>query len=49
MNALHRIAGFLGDAAMLLLVVFSIPLIILAVGTPVALFVRLVLELVRRL
>jgi hypothetical protein len=49
MNALHRIAGVLGEAMMLLLIVFMFPLIILVLGTPVALFVRLLLEIARRL
>jgi hypothetical protein len=49
MSALHRIPGLLDDAAMLLLIVFSIPLIVLVIGTPVALVARLLLEIARRL
>jgi hypothetical protein len=48
-SSLGRIPGWLDDGATLLLVVFAIPVIILAIGTPVALFVRLVVEIARRL
>jgi hypothetical protein len=43
-----RIAGGLQNAALLLLVVFLLPLAILVIGAPVVLVVRALLELVRR-
>jgi hypothetical protein len=45
---LRDILGHLDNAALLLLVVLGIPLAILAVGIPVALAVRLVIELAQR-
>jgi len=42
------VLGWLEDAGLLLLVVFAFPLVILVVGAPVALFVRLLLEIARR-
>ena len=39
---------WLEDAGLLLLIVLVFPLAILAVGAPVGLFVRLLLEIVRR-
>ncbi len=39
----------LEDAGLLLLLVFLIPLVILAIGTPIALFVRLLVEIAHRL
>ena len=41
--------GVVEDAAILLLLVCMVPLAILAVGTPIALCVRVVVEIVRRL
>jgi hypothetical protein len=46
---LRNILGFLDDAVLLLLVVLLFPLVILLIGTPVALFARLLIEIVRRL
>ena len=43
----RRTTVFFEDAVLLLLVVFLLPLIILLVGTPIALFVRGVVEIVR--
>ena len=43
-----RMLGRLEDAVLLLLLVLVFPLIILGVGAPVVLVVRLVLELARR-
>jgi hypothetical protein len=45
---LRRIAGGLEKAALLLLVVLLLPLAILAIGAPVVLVVRVLLELGRR-
>jgi hypothetical protein len=43
-----RTLGRLEDAVLLLLLVLAFPLIILGVGAPVALVVRLVLDIARR-
>jgi hypothetical protein len=40
--------GWLEDAGLLLLVALAVPLVILLVGTPVALVARLLLEMGRR-
>jgi len=51
-RARDRAAGMLGrleDAVLLLLLALVFPLIIVGVGAPVALVVRLVLEIARRL
>jgi hypothetical protein len=40
--------GWLEDAGVLLLVVLAFPLVVLVVGTPVALVVRLLIEFSRR-
>lgn len=45
----HTIVGLLDDAVMLLLVILLFPLAILLVGMPVALFVRLLLEIAERM
>jgi hypothetical protein len=45
----HRMSGVFADAVLLLVAVFLLPLIILMVGTPIALFVRLVMEVAHRL
>ncbi len=44
---LQRAMAYLGDAALLLVVVFLIPVVILLVGSPLALFVRFLVEIVR--
>ena len=41
--------GFLDDAVLLLLVILLFPLGILLVGTPVALLVRVLIQIARRL
>lgn len=43
-----RFVGHLEDAGLLLFVVFMVPLAILAIGTPVVLVVRLIVEIARR-
>ena len=43
-----HIFGWLADAGLLLLVVIAFPLMILIVGTPIALLVRLLTEIGRR-
>lgn len=43
----HKL-GWLEDAGLSLLLVFACPLVVLAVGAPVALVVRLVIEIGRR-
>jgi hypothetical protein len=48
-HPLRRIAGILEDAVLLLLAVFLFPLIILLVGTTIALFVRGMIEIAHRL
>ena len=47
-NPLRNILGLIDDAVCLLLVVLAFPLVILLIGTPVALFVRLLIELAQR-
>jgi hypothetical protein len=42
------ILGLLDDAALLLLIVLGAPLAILMIGIPVALFVRLLIEIAQR-
>ena len=44
-----RMLGWLEDAVLLLLLTFAVPLIVLIVGAPVALVVRLLIEIGRRL
>ena len=46
---LRRILGFVDDVVLLLLVVLLFPLVILLLGSPVALFVRLLVEIAQRL
>jgi hypothetical protein len=46
---LRTILGFLDDGVLLLLVVLLFPLGILLVGTPVALLVRVLIQIARRL
>jgi len=48
-SLIGTIGGRLEDALLLLLAVFLLPVGILVIGTPIALCVRLVLEIVRRL
>jgi hypothetical protein len=40
--------GWLEDAALLLLLTFALPLVILVVGAPAGFLVRLLLEIARR-
>jgi len=47
-NPLRNILGLIDDAVCLLLVVLAFPLVILLIGTPVALFFRLLIELAQR-
>jgi hypothetical protein len=44
----QHIFGWLEEAGLLLLVVIAFPLVILIVGTPIALLVRLLIEIGRR-
>ena len=44
----RQMLGWLVDAGVLLLFVLALPLVVLVVGTPVALVVRLVIEISRR-
>ena len=48
-TASRRVAGVLGDAVFLLLIVLLAPVLILVVGTPIALCVRLLLEIAKRM
>ena len=45
----HKREELAGDVLLLLLAVLSLPLAILLIGTPIALCVRLILEIARRL
>lgn len=45
----HKLLGLLDDALMLLLVIWLLPLVILLVGAPVALLVRLLIEITNRM
>jgi hypothetical protein len=45
----HKLLVRLGDALMLLLVLWLFPLVILLVGAPVALLVRLLIEITNRM
>ena len=49
MRLLRGVPGLLNEAAILLLLVWLLPLAILAVGVPVALFVRLLMAIVNLL
>jgi hypothetical protein len=44
----RQVLGWLEDAGVLLLLVLAFPLVVLAVGTPVALVVRLLIEIARQ-
>jgi hypothetical protein len=46
---LQKLLGLLDDALMLLLVIWLFPLVILLVGAPVALLVRLLIEITKRM
>ena len=46
---LERASQLLGDTILLGLIVAALPLAILVVGTPIALFIRLILEIVERI
>jgi hypothetical protein len=48
-SVLRTVAGFGEDAALLLLVVCMVPVSALAIGAPIALFVRVLLEIASRL
>ena len=48
-SPLRTILGFIDDAVLLLFVVLLFPLVILLAGTPVALSVRLLIEIAERL
>lgn len=48
-RASRRILGLLDDGVFLLLAVLLVPVAILALGTPLALFVRLLLEIAKRM
>ena len=45
---LRKSRGLLNEAVLLLLIVWLFPIVILLVGTPVALFVRLLIAIARR-
>ena len=45
----QKLLGLLDDALMLLLVIWLLPLVILLVGAPVALLVRLLIEITNRM
>ena len=47
-GAFRRIAGFVEDAGLLLLVLLMIPATILLIGAPVALLIRFLLQLAGR-
>ena len=48
-RSLHTIAAFLDDVVMLVLLIWLFPVVILLVGAPVALLVRALIEIVKRL
>ena len=48
-SSFHKLLGLLDDALMLLLVIWLFPLVILLVGAPVALLVRLLIEITNRM
>lgn len=47
-SRLRNVAGSVEDAGLSLLLVLAIPLVVLVVGAPVALIVRLLIEIGRR-
>ena len=48
-SVVRKLGGLLGDVLLLLLAVLSLPLAILLIGTPIALCLRLIVEIARRL
>ena len=48
-SVVGKLEGLLGDVLLLVLAVLSFPLAILLIGTPIALGIRLILEIARRL
>ena len=44
-----RVSTLLGDAALLVLIVIGLPLMILLVGTPIVMLVRLLIAIAQRL
>jgi hypothetical protein len=48
-RSLHTMAALLDDAVTLVLLIWLFPLVIMAVGAPVALVVRALIEIVKRL
>jgi uncharacterized membrane protein len=48
-SARRTIAGFVEDGALLLLAVFAVPVGIMVIAAPIALFVRVLLEIARRI
>lgn len=47
-SPLRNVAGWIEDAGLSLLLVLAVPLVVLVVGAPVALVVRLLIEIGRR-
>ena len=47
-SVVRKLGGLLREVLILLLAVLSLPLAILLIGTPIALCVRLILEITRR-
>jgi hypothetical protein len=43
----NRLAAVINDAVLLLLLTVSIPIVILALGAPLALIIRIVVEILR--
>jgi hypothetical protein len=48
-SVVGKLRGLLAGVLLMVLAVFSLPLAVLLIGTPLALFVRLILEIARRL
>jgi hypothetical protein len=47
--AVYKTIGYLEDAGLLLLAVYLLPLVILIVGAPIAILVRVMVEIAQRL
>ena len=47
-SVVRTLGGLLADVLLMVLAVFSLPLAVLLIGTPIALCVRLILEIYRR-
>jgi hypothetical protein len=47
-SPIRNVAGWVEDAGLSLLLVLAVPLVVLVVGAPVALVVRLLIEIGRR-